>query len=163
KYLSKDIRSYQRHSCSTRGPAHEDGETVIICDFLEMTGNVVWSLPCPKILFQHNVESVIWRRYYENEQDRLKKAYFWFEHLRLRRYESIACNRFDLVLTVSERDKEVLKHELGVTVPIQVIETGVDIEFFAPQPTVEPVPGRLFFLGSLDWMPNIDGLTRFVR
>ncbi|MCH7688209.1 MAG: glycosyltransferase [Planctomycetes bacterium] len=134
---------------------------MLICDFLEMAGNVVWSTPWPKILFQHNVESVIWRRYYENEMNWLKRAYFWFEYQRLRRFEQRVCNRFDLVLAVSEKDKETLQ-AMGVTTPIEVIETGVDVEFFTPQQNVTPVPGRLLFLGSLDWMPNIDGLRWFV-
>src|SRR5690606_17946287 len=43
------------------------------------------------------------------------------------------------------------------------IPTGVDGEYYRPMPDVEPVAGRLLFLGSLDWMPNIDGLTWFCR
>ena len=50
-----------------------------------MAGNVVWANPCPKILFQHNVESIIWRRYFENEKNPFKRAYFWFEYRRLKR------------------------------------------------------------------------------
>ena len=164
KYLSNEIRDYQQQLFPTAsGVPQWDGETVVICDFLEMTGNVVWSLPGPKILFQHNVESVIWQRYHENETNRLKKSYFWFEAQRLKRYESNVCNRFDLVLAVSSKDKEVLQQQLGVTVPIEVIETGVDVEFFTPPSDASPSVGRLLFLGSLDWMPNIDGLLWFAE
>ena len=164
KYRSQDIRDYQQRliNSSIDGNAVNSG-MVLVCDFLEMTANVDWSLPCPKVLFQHNVESVIWRRYFENERNLFKKAYFWFEHRRMHRYERTACNRFDMVLAVSARDKEVLQQQLGVNTPIEVIETGVDTEYFAPQPEVEPTPGRLLFLGSLDWMPNIDGIEWFVR
>ena len=163
KYRSQGIRDYQQQFLtSSRGAQAVNRETVLVCDFLEMTANVDWSLPCPKILFQHNVESVIWRRYFENERNWIKKSYFWFEHQRMKRYERQACNRFDLVLTVSLQDKEVLQR-LGVTAPIEVVETGVDTEYFAPRPDVHPTPGRLLFLGSLDWMPNIDGIDWFVR
>ena len=164
KYRLKKIHRYQRAMYpSSNGEQHLNGDTVLICDFLEMTGNVVWSTPCPKILFQHNIESVIWRRYYENESNWLKKAYFWFEHRRMRRYEISTCNRFDLVLVVSPTDKELLQRDLGVTAPVEVIETGVDVDYFTPSPDTVPVPGRLLFLGSLDWMPNIDGIDWFVQ
>jgi glycosyltransferase involved in cell wall biosynthesis len=164
KYLCQQIREFQRRLLAqlANGKAASKDQTVLICDFLEMAGNVVWSAPWPKILFQHNVESVIWRRHYENETNWLKRAYFWFEFQRLRRYERSVCNRFDLVLAVSERDKETFR-AMGVTKPIEVIETGVDVEFFTPQQDVKSIPGRLLFLGSLDWMPNIDGLRWFVE
>jgi glycosyltransferase involved in cell wall biosynthesis len=164
KYRSREIRQYQRRLHPSFGdPKTSDGRNVLVCDFLEMAGNVVWSARCPKILFQHNVESTIWRRYFENEENPLKKAYFWFEYQRLKRFERIACNQFDLVLAVSAQDKYVLQHDLEVRTPVEVIETGVDVEFFAPPGDVDRVPGRLLFLGSLDWMPNIDGINWFVR
>ena len=164
KYRSREIRDCQRELVTSPADSQSvNGDTVLVCDFLEMTENVDWSLPTPKILFQHNVESVIWRRYYEHERSPIKKAYFWFEHRRMRRYERRACNRFDMVLAVSLQDKKVLQQHVGVQTPIEIVETGVDTEYFAPQPHVEPTPGRLLFLGSLDWMPNIDGIEWFVR
>ena len=57
----------------------------------------------------------------------------------------------------------MLQDEFRVQRPIEVIETGVDVDFFAPRPHVTPCPRRLVFLGSLDWMPNIDGAQWFVR
>ena len=153
KYLCPEIQAFQQE------PGDRE-ESVLICDFLEMAGNVVWSTPWPKILFQHNVESVIWRRYVENETDWLKRAYFWFEYKRLSRYERKTCNQFDRVLAVSERDRDTMR-SMGVSVPIEVIETGVDVEFFSPDQHVTPTPNKLLFLGSLDWMPNIDGLRWF--
>jgi glycosyltransferase involved in cell wall biosynthesis len=128
-----------------------------------MTENVDWSLPCPKVLFQHNVESTIWKRYGETESNPLKRAYFRFESKRMRQYEPAACNRFDMVFTVSDNDKQILRDELGVRQPIEVLPTGVDIDFFSPRHEETLVPGRLLFLGSMDWMPNIDGMNWFIK
>jgi len=156
---SRELRGFLSRFAGNNGSRRD---AVILCDFLQMAENVEWSLPCPKILFQHNVEHIIWRRYVETETNRLKRAYFRLEHQRMRRYEREACNRFDLVFAVSEKDKQVLQDELHVTTPIEVIETGVDTEFFAPRPKVRPRAGELLFLGSLDWMPNVDGAAWFV-
>ena len=150
KYVCREIRELQQRllAQAADGEPTSQDKTVLICDFLEMAGNVVWSTPWPKILFQHNVESVIWRRYVDNETNWLKRAYFWFEYQRLRRYERKMCNRFDVVLAVSERDQETMR-DMGVTTPIKVIETGVDVEFFSPNEDVLPTPNKLLFLGSL--------------
>jgi glycosyltransferase involved in cell wall biosynthesis len=52
------------------------------------------------------------------------------------------------------------------------IPTGVNLEYFTPPPSPEarPVPpGRearaadLVFVGSMDWLPNVDGVLWFVR
>jgi polysaccharide biosynthesis protein PslH len=163
KYRSADIQRYQKQfeSANGNGKIHST-QTVLLCDFLEMSGNVVWSAPWPKILFLHNVESMIWRRYYENENNRLKKHYYRFEYLRLKRYEQKVCDKFDLILAVSQNDKDLLRQDLGIKSPVEVIDTGVDVEYFAPMRHIIPDHGRLLFLGSLDWMPNIDGIHWFV-
>ena len=157
KYRSSKIVGHQRNFVRADGKP-----PVVLCDFLEMAENVDWSLPCPKVLFQHNVESMIWDRYYSTETNPLKKAYFNYERKRMARYEAEACNRFDLVFTVSEEDRHTLRNRFGVTCPIEVLETGVDTDFFQPLPNHAPTPGRLTFLGSMDWMPNIDGVRWFV-
>ncbi|MDA0658938.1 MAG: glycosyltransferase [Planctomycetota bacterium] len=160
KYRCPAIRRFQK----SWPPASKSTEpAVIVCDFLEMTQNIDWSTPYPKVLFQHNVESLIWKRYVEHESNQMKRAYFSFEANRMRRYESKVCNRFDLVLTVSQEDRALLQSEFGVNRPMEVIETGVDINFFFPRPETTPVPGKLVFLGSLDWMPNIDGTRWFIH
>ena len=158
KYRSRTIVDHQRNFVRA-----DEQPTVVLCDFLEMAENVDWSLPCPKVLFQHNVESVIWNRHFQTETNPLKKAYFNYERKRMSRYEAAVCNRFDLVFTVSEEDKALLREELGVTRPIEVLATGVDTDFFSPLSEPQPIPGRLVFLGSMDWMPNIDGMQWFVK
>lgn len=157
KYRSPKIVNHQRDFVRATGEP-----TVVLCDFLEMAENVDWNLPGPKVLFQHNVESMIWDRYFRNETNLLKKAYFNYERKRMSQYESEVCNRFDMVFTVSEEDKTMLREKFGVTRPIEVLETGVDTNFFTPIET-KPLSGRLVFLGSMDWMPNIDGMKWFVQ
>lgn len=158
KYRSNKIREHLRHFVRA-----DEKTAVVFCDFLEMAENVDWSLPCPKVLFQHNVESMIWERYFQTERNPVKRAYFDFERKRMSKYEASTCNRFDLVFAVSEEDKTKLREEMGVTTPIVVLETGVNTDFFRPVDSPCSVPGRLVFLGSMDWMPNIDGMKWFVN
>ncbi|MFM7296918.1 MAG: glycosyltransferase, partial [Planctomycetota bacterium] len=43
-----------------------------------------------------------------------------------------------------------------------VMRTGVDLAFYRPQPE-RAEPGHLVFVGVMDYLPNIDGCTWFVR
>src|SRR5207302_985534 len=40
---------------------------------------------------------------------------------------------------------------------VDVVENGVDPAYFRPE-AIRREPGRLLFLGSLDWRPNLDGV-----
>jgi glycosyltransferase involved in cell wall biosynthesis len=42
------------------------------------------------------------------------------------------------------------------------VPTGVDTEFFCPPTPRTPEPGLIGFLGSMDWMPNIECVEYFV-
>jgi len=154
KYLSPQLRARVRELLAEERP------DLLLCDFLQPSINVV-DLPfAPKVLFQHNVEAQIRRRHCEQERNPLAKAYLWLQWRRLRRYEGFAMRHFDHVVTVSEADSATMLADYGVahTTPVPL---GVDTDEFAPsdQP---PVPGRLVFTGSMDWLPNEDAMVWFV-
>ena len=47
-----------------RALLQEETYDVVLCDFLVAAGAIPWNWPCPKVLFTHNVEAVIWQRHY---------------------------------------------------------------------------------------------------
>ncbi len=49
---------------------------VVICDFLEMAWCREYVSGVPTVLFEHNVETMIWRRYHEVESNPIKRLYF---------------------------------------------------------------------------------------
>jgi sugar transferase (PEP-CTERM/EpsH1 system associated) len=157
KYRCAELKAFQREFLARGGD-----DVVVVCDFLDMAENVDWALPCPKVLFEHNVETMIWRRYAENETHGLKRAYFRYESRRMEAYEKRVCGASDLVMTVSENDRAILRDEFGVTRPVPVVVTGVDTDFFTPRPELQPESEKLVFTGSMDWMPNIDAMKTFV-
>ena len=38
---------------------------MLICDFVYPAGLIDWKLPCPKILFTHNVEAQLWKQQFD--------------------------------------------------------------------------------------------------
>ena len=53
------------------------------------------TLTTPAVLFQHNVEAMIWKRHYEVQTNPVKKAYLYGQWQKMRRFEKEMCRRFD--------------------------------------------------------------------
>lgn len=136
---------------------------VAVCDFLSASLNfpAVPSIPC--VLFQHNVESALWRRQATFERDRIKRLVFALEAAKMARYERSTVARFARIIAVSESDRALMT---VMTDPdrIAVVPTGVDVETFraARVPTGDEPP-IVLFLGSMDWEANIDGAEWFCQ
>jgi polysaccharide biosynthesis protein PslH len=114
------------------------------------------------LLFEHNVETLIWRRHAEHASDPLRRWYFRLQADRMFRFEGHACRTAGRVVAVSERDAAAMGELFGVK-HASFIPTGVDIENLAPPDPAPPHSAGLVFIGSMDWMPNIDGIQWFVR
>ena len=137
---------------------------LMVCDFLAVAMNFPSERMTPSILFEHNVESDIWRRHYELRSGRpLLRWYFHAQWRRMVHIESRCCRRFDGVVTVSPKDAETLRTALHVTNVIGDVPAGVDLEYFDPKCDVRPALPRIIFIGSMDWLPNDDAVRHFIR
>ncbi len=135
---------------------------LLICDFLVPSLNVPDGLGIPMVLFQHNVEAAIWRRHAEASRHPVRRAYMRGQWRRMRRWEGSECRRFDHVIAVSEQDAEDMRRDYGVA-QVSAVPTGVDTDFFRPTGQRPQDASTLVFLGSMDWMPNEDGVAWFAR
>src|SRR4051812_31126132 len=141
----------------------------VVCDFLVPVVNLPERLPCRSMLFTHNVEAEIWRRHAENAGNPVSRLLLGRQWRRMLRFERAALSRFDLVLAVSDQDRQTFERLYPGTLrtPAHVIQTGVDTTYFAPRGDVaagaEPRRAHLVFTGSMDWLPNEDGMVYFVR
>lgn len=133
----------------------------IVVDFLLSAPNV------PRleetVLFQHNVEARIRGRLADQTQGGLKGWYLRQEAEKLAAYEKEVCRRVKHVIAVSETDADFMAAEYGAQKP-SVAPTGVNVEFFSPagkNGAGQPPSRELLFVGSLDYMPNIQGLLWF--
>jgi glycosyltransferase involved in cell wall biosynthesis len=133
---------------------------LIVCDFLTPSLNVPDGLPAPIVLFQHNVEATIWERHVAVPQNPLRRAYFHMQWRRMRSHEAAECRRFEHVIAVSALDADVLRSEYALS-SVGFVPTGVDLEYFSPRAQKPRNDRELVFVGSMDWMPNDDGIRWF--
>jgi polysaccharide biosynthesis protein PslH len=116
------------------------------------------------VLFQHNVETVIWRRHVEHASDPLSRWYFQLQARRMFEFERRVSLAAGHIVAVSEADTCQMRELFGVT-RVTAIPTGVNLGYFEPpnpRPAA-PVETDLVFVGSMDWLPNVDGVLYFVR
>lgn len=130
-----------------------------VCDFLFPSVNISsldrWTV------FQHNVESVIWDRHAISGKTGLHRAYFGLQAKKMEAWERSVCRQAANVIAVSETDAEMMQSRFGLS-KIASVPTGVDVDYFRP---VEQQSPRfdLVFVGSMDWMPNVDGMQWFLQ
>ena len=135
---------------------------LLVCDFLAPAANVSHTVTTPTVLFQHNVEAMIWKRHYEVQTNPIKKVYLYGQWRKMRRFEREMCRRFDRVIAVSAEDRDQIRREYGAERVFDV-PTGVDTEFFRPSRTLTSQPNSIVFTGSMDWLPNEDAILYFMR
>ncbi|MGI9072646.1 MAG: glycosyltransferase [Bryobacteraceae bacterium] len=137
----------------------------LVCDFLFPAPNIPDM--SRSVLFQHNVESIIWRRHVEHANNPVKKAYFKLQARRMHAFERAICRCAGHIVAVSEADREAMHRLFGAEREgVTPIDTGVDITYFKAPCSAEvkknSVVADLIFTGSMDWLPNVDAAQFFV-
>ena len=114
-----------------------------------------------RVVIAHNVESVIWQRYYETESNPLRRWYIGQQWRKFQHYERRVLREVERTVAVSQVDARRFQDDLGIE-RVDVVENGVDTAYFRPQAAKREL-NRLLFLGSLDWRPNIDGVQLLLQ
>ena len=151
RYESAAMKQTLAHLVAT-----EDYDAVV-CDFLSSAPNM------PQlersVLFQHNVETMIWQRHAQHARGPLRRFYFKQQAKRMFRCERQYCRTAAQVIAVSPQDAAAMQELFGVE-RIASVPTGVDTEFFA-RPRATPPGSGIVFCGAMDWLPNVDGARWF--
>jgi glycosyltransferase involved in cell wall biosynthesis len=108
------------------------------------------------VVVAHNVEAVIWRRYYETERSFLQRRFIKNQWKKWRRFETRVFQQAGRVVAVSPEDAAVIRAEFG-SPRVDVVDNGIDRAYYE---SVEPrrEPNHILFLGSLEWRPNLDAV-----
>jgi polysaccharide biosynthesis protein PslH len=139
---------------------------VAVCDFLDAAVNFPGNLTIPSVLFQHNVESEIWRRHAATAGNPAKKMMYDVEFRKMLRYERAAVCKFQHVIAVSENDRRIMLQWVDGD-RVSVVPTGVDLAQYRPDVSESGISERspseplITFVGAMDWEPNVDGVEYF--
>ncbi|MBN2273300.1 MAG: glycosyltransferase family 4 protein [Bacteroidales bacterium] len=113
------------------------------------------------VLRSHNIEHEIWKRIAQKTGNLLLKPYYTILAKRMAAFEASFVDTYDMLVPISLRDDDFYT-QLGNTKPSMVIPFGIDTTL-KPSETVVHKQNSLFFIGSLDYIPNHEGLVWFIE
>ena len=114
------------------------------------------------VMRAHNVEHEIWERITQNTGSNLKKLYLAYLTRQLKAYEIEQFPVYDYLVTLTDRDLQLFRQK-GYANGAAAAPIGLDIKGY---PYTRPEFGpemSICFIGSLDWMPNLEGLEWFLN
>jgi glycosyltransferase involved in cell wall biosynthesis len=113
------------------------------------------------VLRSHNIEHEVWKRIVRQTRNRIKRMYFALLAKRMARFEYSYINAYDMLVSISERDRQFFTRH-GNKKPSLVIPMGMEVSEIVPV-TGNAGKSGLFFIGSLDYLPNQEGLQWFIE
>src|SRR5450755_3699980 len=84
------------------------GFDVAVCDFLSASLNFPDRSSAPVVLFQHNVETMLWQRMARTAKTPWNKLSYALEAWKMKPYEAQTLRRFHHVVAVSENDRNAM-------------------------------------------------------
>jgi polysaccharide biosynthesis protein PslH len=113
-----------------------------------------------RLLMAHNVDALIWQRYYETERRWVRRRFLREQWRKTVKFEQAAFHQAARVVAVSDADAALMADQFGVT-HVDVVENGIDCDWLA-HATGSRKANQYLFLGALDWRPNQDAVRRLL-
>lgn len=112
------------------------------------------------VLRAHNIEHLIWERMLQHENPSLKKSYLKLQTKRLKKYELNTFQNVDAIIPISASDANTIKSYCTNTKTF-ACEGGLNLSEYQSK-NAELEHKSIFHLGSLDWMPSLQGVNWFL-
>jgi glycosyltransferase involved in cell wall biosynthesis len=159
RFLSEDFSKLLINVVRAHQPDIIQLEGLPLCLYVDLLKSIT---KAPIILRAHNVEFEIWQRLAQNEKNIFKK--FYLKHLakRLKKYEIKSIQDLDGIIAISSKDAENFR-KLGYRGPIITVPVGVSEKWLNKNMFFEEKITKIGYLGSLEWLPNVQGLEWFLQ
>lgn len=113
------------------------------------------------VLYEQNCETLIYKRYYQQTNNAIKKFFLSKEIKKLYRFEQMSINETDRLILLSEADRK----ELGVSSDkCSIIPIGITPAKRCKSYSMEQKSKlKMLFVGTMTWMPNNEGIIWFLN
>jgi sugar transferase (PEP-CTERM/EpsH1 system associated) len=113
-----------------------------------------------RVMHFAELDSDKWRQYAERTRWPMSAVYAR-EHRTLLEFERRIARSFDANVLCTPLEQAIFAREIPGAGSL-VLRNGVDLAHYRPRPELAE-PGRLAFVGVMDYLPNVDGCIWFVR
>lgn len=114
------------------------------------------------VLVMHDIRAVMYQRRAAASSSAGERRRMLDEARRYFMFERDYCQRYDLVVTVSQNDAEWVRRHYQPK-RVYTVPLPVDAAYFSPQPADVERPGRIVFTGLMNHPPNTDAAVYFAR
>jgi len=134
---------------------------LVLCEWSPYARFVQSISTVKRVIVAHNIEYRIWKRYFQNEPQALKRWYIGLQMHKMHRFEQEAFRWADGATAVAEFEAQEIR-TLSPHTRVETIENGVDLRLFHGGDR-GPTGHNVVFTGSMDWRPNQDCAVYFVQ
>ena len=113
--------------------------------------------PGCRVLDLFDIQSVVMKRYANQQRDVLKRTYAQLTARKLARYEQTIGPGFSHSLTVSQDNLDFVRKHMGFD-SVSVIPNGVDLDAYTFDDRQSVENNRIVFIGRMDYSANEDGV-----
>lgn len=132
---------------------------LIQLEYTQMASYADKTLGIPTLLTKHEVDFSACARRARLEPGLARKFRWFYNYLQVLDREIALLRRVDAAVCMTDPDAQHLRKYCSA-VPVHVINTGVDLDYFRPPD--EPAAGpRLVFVGAYRHDPNVDAMIHF--
>ena len=114
----------------------------------------------PTVISAHNIESDIWKRLCHNSRNILVKYIAKQQAERIEKLETFWYPKATCCIAVSKADQQVMR---GYGANVEVIENGVDLDYYDKWRDVSCESHNIAFTASFDTFSNQDAAFHFLR
>lgn len=131
--------------------------------FMSIYSSVIKKYSTAKIVLRaHNIENELWFDAAKKCTNVIKKQYLSFLAKRLQKYELQSLSAYDAIVAITAKDELYFKNagfqKASLTIPF-----GISLPQIAETETTEQEANSLFHIGAMDWQPNKEGVTWFLK
>jgi GT2 family glycosyltransferase/glycosyltransferase involved in cell wall biosynthesis len=141
-----------------------DGDVdVVQIEYTQLAQYVAPSPIVASVLSEIDVTFLSYRRRIGSRRGLLEKVVAWLEWLKMFNYELAICRKFDLILTVTEHERQLLQSYLPRSVISSAARTGVDVRGLVPREQGTADPDTILFVGYFRHPPNVEAVLYLVE
>jgi len=115
----------------------------------------------PSLLTKHEVDFAACLRRAGRESNPISRFRWFYNYLQVLDREIRLTKNVSAAICMTDTDARELE-KFCTAVPIHVVNTGVDLDYFKP-PAVPAAGPRLVFVGAFQHLPNVEAMTYFCR
>lgn len=133
-------------------------ETIYLAPYIDIIRNYS---KAKIVLRSHNLEYEIWERIALNTSNLFRRIYLKIQSGRLKVFELSKLKLYDHILAISARDEQNMR-KLNNAKNISTVSVGIEMQEYCRDREMNSI-GKFGFIGSLDWMPNQEGIAWFIK